>query len=140
MKPQETGLLAIATLRKERLRQAQRALAEARALMNAAEEIVLAARAELSRHVEAAPAPPVGRVSGARVRRAGEQLQRYHRVRVELERDLATAQGNLQGARKRVERAREALSQAHLEAQLVDRVAERRQIEARRQRERHAEE
>jgi len=140
VKRREAGRLAVATLRREILRQAQHALASARALLSDAEHLVLAARAELARHVETTPAPPVGRVSGARVRRVGAHLERHRQIQGELERRLETTQGNLQGARRRVERAREALTKAHLEVQLVDRFAERRQTEARRRRERRADE
>lgn len=119
------GVMTVATLRKEAVKQAKTALASAQAQLSEAERSVAQARSALSRQIEEQVAAPTGRMTGAAIRRAGAFLARTRERAEELRHAVERQEGVLQGARRRVDRAREALRQAYIEAQLVERHQDR---------------
>lgn len=133
----QPGVLAVATLRKEAVKQAQAELARAQAQLSEAEAAWVKARAELARST--VPERPNGKLSGAALQRAFAYVERRQAEQGQLERALERREGALIGARARSERARDALREAHIAAQLVDRHLDRRAQEQRRWDERRAE-
>lgn len=132
------GLMAVATLRKEAVKQAKTALASANRQLADAELSVIEARAALKRQVDQQIAAPAGRMTGAAMQRAGAFLAQARDQAEALRSALEGREGALEGARRRVDRAREALRQAYVEAQLVERHQDRKTQEARRDLEQRA--